>query len=143
MSTHTILVVCLWMYVDMSLYLSLCCSSNDIVYKEKRRPIMRSKSDVTHRYCGTRPVLTLPPPLLMTPGQLELFFDHLGLDPVNYRSVIQQQLSLRRVQHSLTTLMSCSLQERVCDEIWCQFSSLLLQCQFDRLVSGVSAVGCS
>lgn len=55
--------------------------------KDKRRPILRSKSDTAYRYCPARPPLALPSSPLLTTDQLERFFDHLGMDPASYRWV--------------------------------------------------------
>ncbi|XP_069676378.1 protein FAM110B-like isoform X2 [Periplaneta americana] len=52
---------------------------------ERRRPILRSKSDISHRYSAApRP---LPPPQPRTGAQLDKFFEQLGLDTGEFRSL--------------------------------------------------------
>nr|CAD7442886.1 unnamed protein product [Timema bartmani] len=52
---------------------------------EGRRPILRSKSDISHRYSrGAPPVPVRPQPPRST-AQLELFFEQMGLDAHDYR----------------------------------------------------------
>ncbi|XP_063237883.1 uncharacterized protein LOC134539628 [Bacillus rossius redtenbacheri] len=56
---------------------------------EGRRPILRSKSDISHRYSrGPPPVPARPQPRSV--AQLELFFEHLGLDNHDYRCLSSQ-----------------------------------------------------
>ncbi|KAL0276788.1 UNVERIFIED_CONTAM: hypothetical protein PYX00_004288 [Menopon gallinae] len=58
--------------------------------KDKKRPILRSKSDITYKYCMGRSTghpPQPPPPPLLTSSQLERFFDHLGMDPLDYREL--------------------------------------------------------
>lgn len=60
----------------------------DSYEKDKKRPILRSKSDITYKYCigrATGHPPPPPPPPLLTSSQLERFFDHLGMDPLDYR----------------------------------------------------------
>lgn len=54
---------------------------------EPRRPILRSKSDISHRYSGSVNVPLSPP--LQDPAQLEKFFEQLGLDSSEFRYVSQ------------------------------------------------------
>lgn len=52
---------------------------------ERRRPILRSKSDISHRYSAApRPS---PPPHPRSGAQLDKFFEQLGLDSGDFRSV--------------------------------------------------------
>lgn len=60
---------------------------SEICERDKKRPILRSKSDISYRYCANRPMSTVPPPPLLTTDRLEKFFDHLGMDPVDYREM--------------------------------------------------------
>ncbi|KAK3930218.1 Protein FAM110C [Frankliniella fusca] len=52
---------------------------------EPRRPILRSKSDISHRYSGSVNVPLSPP--CQDPAQLENFFEQLGLDNTEFRYV--------------------------------------------------------
>ncbi|XP_026277725.2 mucin-12 [Frankliniella occidentalis] len=52
---------------------------------EPRRPILRSKSDISHRYSGSVNVPLSPP--CQDPAQLEIFFEQLGLDNTEFRYV--------------------------------------------------------
>lgn len=52
---------------------------------EPRRPILRSKSDISHRYSGSVNVPLSPP--LQDPAQLEQFFEQLGLDNNEFKYV--------------------------------------------------------
>ncbi|XP_023720734.1 putative uncharacterized protein DDB_G0290521 isoform X2 [Cryptotermes secundus] len=58
----------------------------DTVQKsERRRPILRSKSDISHRYSvAPRPSLPPQPP---SGAQLDKFFEQLGLDTGDFRSL--------------------------------------------------------
>lgn len=52
---------------------------------DRRRPILRSKSDISHRY-STAPRPS-PPPQPRTGAQLDKFFEQLGLDTGDFRSL--------------------------------------------------------
>ncbi|XP_021914013.1 PHD finger protein rhinoceros-like isoform X2 [Zootermopsis nevadensis] len=52
---------------------------------ERRRPVLRSKSDISHRYSAApRPP---PPPQPRSGAQLDKFFEQLGLDTGDFRSL--------------------------------------------------------
>ncbi|KAK6616840.1 hypothetical protein RUM43_014981 [Polyplax serrata] len=57
---------------------------------QKKRPILRSKSDVSYKYCISKANSALPPifrPMLQSTEKLEIFFDHLGMDPLDYKEL--------------------------------------------------------
>ncbi|XP_034243402.1 uncharacterized protein LOC117646506 [Thrips palmi] len=58
---------------------------------EPRRPILRSKSDISHRYSGSVNVPLSPP--LQDPAQLEQFFEQLGLDNNEFQYVSRTRSS--------------------------------------------------
>lgn len=62
---------------------------DDNNWREYHRPILRSKSDISHRYSrGPPPPIPRPEP--RSTEQLEKFFEQLGLDTVDYRTVSEQ-----------------------------------------------------
>ncbi|GFG30607.1 hypothetical protein Cfor_10517 [Coptotermes formosanus] len=71
---------------DLAPHLTSRVTTHDTSHRsERRRPILRSKSDISHRYSAApRPS---PPPQPRSGAQLDKFFEQLGLDTGDFRSV--------------------------------------------------------
>ncbi|EEB12762.1 conserved hypothetical protein [Pediculus humanus corporis] len=59
-------------------------------FSVKKKPILRSKSDISHKYCSNKvkPVLSISiQPSTVATDKLENFFNNLGMDPADYKEL--------------------------------------------------------